>query len=80
MAFVEINSRDPRRHREDLDWALREFKKQVKKEDILKDLRKYEYFVSPSRKRRIKSAESLKQRKRDERKSQWQNKKFDNLF
>lgn len=75
MAYIELNGRDPRRHLDELDAALREFKKRVKKEGILSELKKHEHYVSPSKKRRLKSAESLKQRKRDEKKTQWHSKK-----
>ncbi len=43
------------RPEETLDSMLRRFKKEV-----LKDLRKHEYYVAPSEKRRIKSAEAQK--------------------
>lgn len=77
MCEVIVNSRDPRRHREEVDNALRELRKKVKKAGIFQDLRKHEHFVAPSKKRKLKAAESLKQRKRDERKSQWQNRSND---
>lgn len=49
-----------RRPDETLDSMLRRFKKEVVKSEILKDLRKKEYYVSPSEKRRLKSAEAQK--------------------
>ena len=45
---------------EPLDSMLRRFKKEVLKSEVLKDLRKHEYYVSPSEKRRLKSAEAQK--------------------
>lgn len=45
---------------ESLDSALRRFKKEVVKSEVLKDLRKHEYYVAPSEKRRLKSAEAQK--------------------
>jgi small subunit ribosomal protein S21 len=45
---------------ETLDSMLRRFKKEVMKSEVLKDLRKKEYYVSPSEKRRLKSAEAQK--------------------
>lgn len=45
---------------ETLDSMLRRFKKEVLKSEILKDLRKHEYYVAPSEKRRLKSAEAQK--------------------
>lgn len=48
------------RPEETLDSMLRRFKKEVLKSEVLKDLRKHEYYVAPSEKRRIKSAEAQK--------------------
>lgn len=77
MIEVTINNRDPRRHLDEVDHALRELRKQIKKSGLLQDLRKHEYYVAPSKKRKLKAAESFKLRKREERKTQWQKKKFD---
>ncbi len=77
MCTVIVNSRDPRRHIEEVNHAIREFKKKVKRTGILQDLRKYEHYTAPSKRRRLKAAESLKQRKRDDRKAQWQNQKYE---
>lgn len=49
---------------ETFDSMLRRFKKSVVKSEVLKDLRKHEYYVSPSEKRRLKSAEAQKRAKR----------------
>lgn len=49
-----------RRPDETVDSMLRRFKKEMLKSEVLKDLRKHEYYVSPSEKRRIKSAEAQK--------------------
>lgn len=72
MIEVIVNCRDPRRHLDEVDNALRELRKQIKKSGLMQELRRREYYVAPSKKRRVKAAESLKQRKRDERKAQWQ--------
>lgn len=45
---------------ESVDSMLRRFKKEVVKAEILKDLRKHEFYVPPSEKRRLKSAEAQK--------------------
>ena len=37
-----------------LDQMLRQFKKKVEKENIMQDLRKHTYYVSPSLKRKLK--------------------------
>lgn len=49
---------------ESLDSMLRRFKKYVLKAEILKDLRKHEFYVSPSQKRKIKSAEAQRRAKK----------------
>jgi small subunit ribosomal protein S21 len=69
---VDVNCRDPRKHRGEVEDALREFKKQVKKSGLMQELRRREHYVSPSKARRLKRNESLKQRKRDEKKQAWQ--------
>ena len=54
---------------ESLDSMLRRFKKEVLKSEVLKDLRKHEYYVSPSEKRRLKSAEAQKRAKKNAQKT-----------
>ena len=49
---------------ETVDSLLRRFKKDVLKSEVLKDLRKHEYYIPPSEKKRIKSAEAQKRAKR----------------
>ena len=53
-----------RRPDETVDSMLRRFKREVLKAEILKDLRKHEYYVSPSEKRRLKSAEAQKRERK----------------
>lgn len=43
-----------------VDSMLRRFKKEVLKSEIIKDYRKHEFYVAPSEKRRMKSAEAQK--------------------
>ena len=38
-----------------IEQMLRAFKKKVDKEDILRDMRKHDYYVSPSVKKKLKS-------------------------
>ncbi|KKN10738.1 hypothetical protein LCGC14_1033600 [marine sediment metagenome] len=45
--------------------ALVEFKKRVKRAGILEDLRKHEYYVKPSIKRKLKQQEAMKRRRRE---------------
>lgn len=49
---------------ESVDSALRRFKREVMRSEVLNDLRKKEYFVSPSEKRRMKSAAARKKAKK----------------
>ena len=49
-----------RRPEESVDSMLRRFKKEVLKAEIIKDLRKHEYYIAPSEKRRMKSNEARK--------------------
>ena len=53
-----------RRPEETLDSMLKRFKKEVLKSEVLKDLRKHEFFVAPSLKRRLKSEAARKRAKR----------------
>lgn len=54
---------------ESVDSLIRRFKKEVLKSEILKDLRKKEYYVAPSEKRRRKQAEALKRIKKSQNKT-----------
>ena len=49
---------------ETLDSMLRRFKKETLKSEVLKDLKKHEFYMSPSEKRRKKSAEAQKRLKK----------------
>lgn len=53
-----------RRPEETVDSMLRRFKKEVLKSEVLKDLRKHEFYVAPSEKRRLKSAEAQRREKK----------------
>ena len=53
-----------RRPEETVDSMLKRFKKEVLKSEVLKDLRKHEFYVAPSEKRRLKSAEAQRREKK----------------
>lgn len=53
-----------RRPEETVDSMLRRFKKEVLKSEVLKDLRKHEFYIAPSEKRRLKSAEAQRRAKK----------------
>lgn len=75
MDEIKVNCRDPKKHTREVADALQEFKKQIKKSGLMQELRRREHYVPPSKARRLKRSESLKQRKRDERKQEWQRQK-----
>ena len=50
---------------ESIDSALVRFKRDVEKSGKLQDLRKHEYYVAPSEKRRIKSENARKRIKKN---------------
>lgn len=56
MAHVFVDERG-------LEYALKKFKKQVEEEGLMRELRKREYYRSPSLKRAEKSKEAEKRRK-----------------
>lgn len=62
---------DFKKDRAALDAALRDFKKKIKKSEIMDELRERESYMNPSLKRRYRKNEAIKRRKRDERKLQW---------
>ena len=69
---VKINvTGDPKKDRTAFENGLREFRKQVKKSDIMNELRRRESYMSPSKTKRFRRNEALKRRKRDERKNEW---------
>ena len=50
---------------ETVDSMLKRFKKETMKSEVLKDLRKHEFYVAPSEKRRKKSAEAQKRARKN---------------
>jgi small subunit ribosomal protein S21 len=49
---------------ENIEGALRRFKRKVQQEDIIKDIKKHSFYLKPGEKKRLKSALA---RKRDRR-------------
>lgn len=62
---VRVNMDD----KDGLNRALKEFNKRVKKSGIMTELREREYYLKPSKQKVKKRQESLKRRKREERKA-----------
>ncbi len=58
------------REGEGIDSALRRFKKQVQKFEIIKDYKKHQYYESKSLKERRKHENYLKRKAREDRKAQ----------
>lgn len=54
MAFVIVREGEP------IERALKRFSNLVNRDGVLKELRKREYYLSPSAKRRLKKQEALK--------------------
>lgn len=63
--------------KDDLNKALKQFTKMVKKSEILQELRNREHYLKPSKKRAFKKAEAFRRKKREERRVARQ-KKYDN--
>lgn len=52
---------------EPLETMLRRFKKKLEKENILKDLQKHNYYLSPSKKRKVKAKLAAQRRMKEDR-------------
>jgi ribosomal protein S21 len=63
------NTGDFKKDKISLEIAIREFKKRVKKSGIMNELREREAYMKPSAYKKFRRNESIKQKKRDERKS-----------
>jgi ribosomal protein S21 len=67
---VYVNtSGDPRKDKEAVEFALRDFKKKIKKSGLMQELKMREAYMTPSKYKKFKSNESIKQRMRDQRKA-----------
>lgn len=51
----------------DVEKAIRIFKKLINQENVLRDLRKYEFYEKPSVKRRRRKAEAVNRWRKEER-------------
>jgi small subunit ribosomal protein S21 len=61
MAFVRVNPNAP------IQVAINQFKKAVEKDQILKDLRRFEYYIKPSIAKKMKSIQARKNAKKKQR-------------
>lgn len=64
---------DYKKDKANIDAALRDFKKKIKKSGIMNELRQREAYMSPSKYKRYRKNEAIKRRKRDEKKQEWTN-------
>jgi len=53
-----------------IEWALKTFKRKMVRSGILRDLRKYRYYVKPGEARNLKSAEAARRRRKAKRKQE----------
>lgn len=60
--YVKVNDEG----KDDLDKAIRQFSKMVKKSEIMQELKRREHFLKPSKKKLFKRQEALRRRKREE--------------
>jgi len=77
MSYVEVrqsNDDSLKKHKDNVENALKEFKRRMKKDGILQELSLRESYMSPSKKKRYRKNEAMKRRKREERKQQWYSK------
>ncbi len=76
MKKIEIQvTGDKKKDRDLVDDALRTLKKDIKKIELMKEIRRREYYMSPSKYRKYRQSEAIKRRKRDDRSKDWQSKK-----
>ncbi len=66
MAKVEV------RKEESIDKALRKFKSKIRKEGILEEMKRREFYEKPSQKRRREKAQARKRELRRQRESELQ--------
>ena len=55
---------------ESLENALRRFKRKVQQEDVVKELRRYSFYLKPGEKKRVKEALARKRSRKKARKEQ----------
>lgn len=63
--------------KDELEKALKQFNKMVKKSELMRELKNREHFLKPSKKRKFKNQEAIRRRKREERRLARQ-KKYEN--
>ena len=67
MRKGNVNAKVVRREGEDIESLLRRFKRKVNDADVLNDMKKHEFYLSPAQKRRKKREEAEQKRRKYER-------------
>ena len=66
MVRVEVRRDEP------IDKALKKFKSKIKREGLIDEMKKREFYEKPSQRRRKQLAAAVKREKRRQRESEWQ--------
>lgn len=66
MARIELRKDEP------IDRALKKFKSKIRKEGLLDEMKRREFYEKPSQKRRREFAQAVKREKRRQREAEWQ--------
>lgn len=72
MSYVDVKQSDNTSDfRFNVEMALKELKRKMRKENIFQDLKRKEYYMTPSQRKKFRKQESLKRQRRDEKKKEW---------
>jgi small subunit ribosomal protein S21 len=66
LAKIEVRKDEP------IDKALKKFKSKIRKEGILEEMKRREFYEKPSQRRRREKAQAIKREKRRQRESDMQ--------
>lgn len=66
MTRIEVRRDEP------IDKALRKFKSKIRKEGLLEEMKRREFYEKPSQKRRRELAQAIKREKRRQREADFQ--------
>ncbi|MFA5098123.1 MAG: 30S ribosomal protein S21 [Candidatus Margulisiibacteriota bacterium] len=66
MVRVEVRKEEP------IDKALRKFKSKIKREGIIEEMKRREFYEKPSQRKRRQLAQAVKREKRRLREQEWQ--------
>lgn len=66
LARIELRKDEP------IDRALKKFKSKIRREGLIDEMKKREFYEKPSQKKRRKFALAVKREKRRQREAEWQ--------